>query len=146
MTGPLTGSTSRRGGTRPPEARTSRAAISSSSMVSSGGGPRSTVTTQSWQCSPRTTQVSQSILVVMSRTVTGATDIAPGAVDQVAEGELTSGAARHWRIHLDAGRSTTNQDRAAIGTTMAKVARLNDNHEPTCPVPMSASWTGAPYT
>jgi hypothetical protein len=43
-------------------------------MVSSGGGPSSTVTTQSWQCSPRTTQVSQSIRVVMDRTVTGATD------------------------------------------------------------------------
>jgi phosphoglycerol transferase MdoB-like AlkP superfamily enzyme len=43
-------------------------------MVSSGGGPRSTVTTQSWQASPRTTQVSQSIRVVMRNTVTATTD------------------------------------------------------------------------
>ncbi len=35
--------------------------------VSSGGGPSSTVTTQSWQARPRTTQVSQSIRVVMSQ-------------------------------------------------------------------------------
>ena len=44
-----------------PAASTSSARRSSSSKVSSGGGPSSTVTTQSWQASPRTTQVSQSI-------------------------------------------------------------------------------------
>jgi hypothetical protein len=61
------GSTSRSGGTNPPAARTSSARRSSSSNVSSGGGPSSTVTTQSWHASPRTTHVSQSILVVMGR-------------------------------------------------------------------------------
>ena len=39
-----------------------------------GGGPSSTVTTQSWQARPRTTQVSQSMRVVMQRTLTGGTD------------------------------------------------------------------------
>ena len=42
-----------------------------------GGGPSSTVTTQSWHASPRTTQVSQSILVVMPVTLAAATDISP---------------------------------------------------------------------
>ena len=63
--GPPPGVTSRSGGTRPPAASVSRARHSSSARVSSGGGPSSTVTTQSWQASPRTRQVSQSILVVM---------------------------------------------------------------------------------
>ena len=65
--GPSTGSTRRSGGTSPPSASAVRARISSSSIVSSGGGPSSTVTTQSWQWSPRTTQVSQSILVAMEQ-------------------------------------------------------------------------------
>ena len=57
-----------------PSASRSRACRSSSSRVSSGGGPRSTVTTQSWHKSPRTTQESQSIHVVMSRRLAGTTD------------------------------------------------------------------------
>src|SRR5688572_2808014 len=74
ISGDATGCTSRNGGTRPPWARTSSARHASSSKVSSGGGPSSTVTTQSPQANPRTTQVSQSILVVMSRILTGTTD------------------------------------------------------------------------
>src|SRR3712207_1447938 len=67
----------RNAGTRPLPARTSSARRSSSSIVSSGGGPRSTVTTQSWQARPRTTQLSQSILVVMRTAVPAAADSPP---------------------------------------------------------------------
>ena len=62
---------------RPP-ARPGRPGTSSSS-ISSGGGPSSTVTTQSWHARPRTTQVSQSILVVMPVTQAGTAD-SPGPV------------------------------------------------------------------
>ena len=79
--GRSTGRTSRSGGTRPPSASTSSARCSSSSKVSSGGGPSSTVTTQSWQASPRTTQVSQSIRRrSCQERVTGTTDSRPGRV------------------------------------------------------------------
>src|SRR4051794_20689683 len=82
MAGGSTGVTSLSGGTRPPAASVSRARHSSSASVSSGGGPSSTVTTQSWQASPRTRQVSQSILVVMPLTLPEPTDNDPptGAV------------------------------------------------------------------
>ena len=77
ISGGATGCTRRNGGTRPPRERTSIARHASSSKVSSGGGPSSTVTTQSPHANPLTTQVSQSILVVMARTLTGSTDSGP---------------------------------------------------------------------
>ena len=84
--GAATGCTSRSGGTRPPSASTSSARRSSSSNASSGGGPSSTVTTQSWQASPRTTQVSQSILSsCQSRSQRAPTTRPGGEVDRRVE-------------------------------------------------------------
>src|SRR4051794_27496830 len=124
--GPATGCTSRRGGTRPPSASTSRARRSSSSMVSSGGGPRRTVTTQSWQASPRTTQVSQSIRVVMVRTVAGTTD--SGSVTAVDTAWFCAAAARSLRSG-EGGRS----DHASTGPAYVagELAVLgDDDHHP----------------
>src|SRR5690242_11904035 len=64
--GPVIGVTMRSGGTSPESASTASACSSSVSRLSSGGGPSSTVTTQSWQASPRTRQVSQSMRTLMS--------------------------------------------------------------------------------
>lgn len=78
MTGDATDRTIRNGGTSPPPAKALNALVWSSSKISSSGGPSSTVTTQLWQSGPRTTQVSQSIRVVMDRTVALATDTDAG--------------------------------------------------------------------
>lgn len=79
ITGAATDLTIRNGGTSPPPASALKARVWSSSKISSSGGPSSTVTTQSWQPGPRTTQVSQSIRVVMDRTMALATDTASRA-------------------------------------------------------------------
>jgi hypothetical protein len=67
------------------------------------------VTTQSWQCRPRTSQVSQSIRVVMSRTVTGATDNEPPA--------CRGPACRRFYAEMTPSRADAGTARAPLRTT-----------------------------